>query len=151
MIPKQKDKRQQWIDICNLSHHFNHLVCWQHFRFSDFIKEISQEDIDQCQFGKLKKNIIPSQNLPRKTDTQKNLEDIGELKNEPIENEKYEDYSISEVPFKKTKVNPGDDNFVDVYDFKQEPIDSGYEVFSTASHPSISLHPHSLPPRGLHR
>jgi len=119
-----------------LSPHFNHKVCWKHFKPCDFVKEISQDDINNCHFGELKKNIVPSQNLPEKTDlitetqnisnTEMNLEDesfdgVFELKNEPIEHD-YEEF--------ETKVNPEDDNFFGVFEVKNEPIDNnGYEDF----------------------
>ena len=40
------------------------LVCWQHFLISDFMKEISEDDIASCDFGRLKKGVVPSQHLP---------------------------------------------------------------------------------------
>ena len=39
-------------------------ICWNHFSKEDFKNEITEENIDQCNFGPLKKNVIPSQNLP---------------------------------------------------------------------------------------
>ena len=40
------------------------IVCWQHFLISDFIKELSEDDIARCKFGRLKKDVVPSQHLP---------------------------------------------------------------------------------------
>ena len=40
------------------------LVCWQHFLISDFKKEISENDIARCNFGQLKKDVVPPQHLP---------------------------------------------------------------------------------------
>ena len=42
----------------------SYLVCWQHFLISDFKKEITEDDIARCNFGQLKKDVVPSQHLP---------------------------------------------------------------------------------------
>ena len=39
-------------------------ICYKHFLVTDFQNEITQEDYAQFKFGKLKKNVVPSQYLP---------------------------------------------------------------------------------------
>ena len=63
-IPEHPVRRQAWINACQLSPPYNKKICYQHFRVTDFIKEITDEDIAQARFGKLKKWMVPTQNLP---------------------------------------------------------------------------------------
>ena len=64
LIPEHPVRRQSWIDACKLPPNFNKKICFQHFKVSDFINEITEEDIAQARFGKLKKNVVPSVHLP---------------------------------------------------------------------------------------
>ena len=64
LIPEHPVRRQAWIDACKLPPTFNKKICFQHFKVSDFINEITEEDIAQARFGKLKKNVVPSVHLP---------------------------------------------------------------------------------------
>jgi len=97
-IPEYPERRQAWIEACKLSPKCNLYtrICFQHFRISDFMKDITKEDIAQCRFGKLNKDVVPSQNLPGdpKTDFAFFLEpnvileesdEILKIKSEPCE------------------------------------------------------------------
>ena len=59
LIPEHPVRRQSWIDACKLPANFNKKICFQHFKVSDFINEITEEDIAQARFGKLKKMWSP--------------------------------------------------------------------------------------------
>ena len=41
-------------------------ICWKHFKLSDFTTDINIEEWEECPygFGPLKRNVVPSQNLP---------------------------------------------------------------------------------------
>ena len=63
-IPEHPVRRQAWIEACKLVPPYNKPICFQHFKISDFINEINEEDIAQYKYGNLKKNVVPSQHLP---------------------------------------------------------------------------------------
>ena len=71
-IPEHPVRRQAWVEACKLVLPYNKPICYRHFNMSDFLKEITDEDINQLKFGSLKKNVVPSQNLP--DDSEINLE-----------------------------------------------------------------------------
>ena len=65
-IPEHPVRRKEWLDACKLPPTTANTasICWKHFKLSDFKNEVTEENIKQCKFGQLKKNIVPSQNLP---------------------------------------------------------------------------------------
>ena len=64
VIPEHPVRRQAWKEACKLAPSCNKPICYQHFKISDFMTEITEEEIAQFKYGKLKKNVVPSQNLP---------------------------------------------------------------------------------------
>ena len=67
-IPQNPIRRQEWLDACMLQEASTSMfakICWKHFSKEDFVNEITEEKIAQCKFGHLKKNVVPSQNLPQ--------------------------------------------------------------------------------------
>ena len=65
-FPQDPIRRQEWLNACMLppSASMTAKICWNHFSKEDFRNEIKEENIAQCKLGQLKKNVIPSQNLP---------------------------------------------------------------------------------------
>ena len=65
-IPEHPVRRKEWLDACKLPPTTANTasICWKHFNLSDFKNEVTEENIKQCKFGQLKKNVVPSQNLP---------------------------------------------------------------------------------------
>lgn len=67
LIPEKPDRRQAWLDACKLPQSTARTakICYRHFLISDFRNEQTEESISQFQFGRLKENVVPSQNLPK--------------------------------------------------------------------------------------
>ena len=65
-IPEHPGRRKAWIQATGLPVDCPHttVICWKHFKKSDFVKEISLTDVGECTFGQLQRNVVPSQNLP---------------------------------------------------------------------------------------
>ena len=65
-IPEHPVRRQAWIDSTKLPNDCSTSarICWKHFKYGDFMKEITPKDIAECTFGQLKKNVIPSEFMP---------------------------------------------------------------------------------------
>ena len=65
-IPEHPTRRQAWLDACKLPKDTPKAIkiCWKHFLLTDFRNEVTEENIKECKFGPLKKNVVPSQNLP---------------------------------------------------------------------------------------
>ena len=65
-IPEHPGRRQDWLYACKLpsTTPYSTTICWKHFKLEDFKNEITEENIRQCKFGQLKKNVVPSLNLP---------------------------------------------------------------------------------------
>ena len=62
---KHPVKRQTWLDACKiLPSEASIRICWKHFLITDFKNEITELNFELCNFGQLKKDITPSQNLP---------------------------------------------------------------------------------------
>jgi len=66
LIPEHPERRQAWLTACKLpeSTLLSTKICWKHFLLTDFKNEVTAENIEDCKFGQLKKNVVPSQNLP---------------------------------------------------------------------------------------
>ena len=66
-IPENPVMRQAWLDACKLPQSTARTakICYRHFLISDFRNEQTEESISQFQFGRLKENVVPSQNLPK--------------------------------------------------------------------------------------
>jgi hypothetical protein len=67
IIPEHPVRRQSWLDACKLPASIarSATICWRHFDLkNDFRIEITDEHINQGVFGQLKKDVVPSQNLP---------------------------------------------------------------------------------------
>ena len=69
-IPEDTKRKQEWFDACKLppSTKISSKICWKHFLQSDFRNEVNDESIAQNELGDLKKNVVPSQNLPEDSD-----------------------------------------------------------------------------------
>ena len=65
-IPEHPGRRLDWLHACKLpsTTPYSTTICWKHFELQDFKNEITEENIRQCKFGQLKKNVVPSLNLP---------------------------------------------------------------------------------------
>ena len=65
-IPEHPGRRLDWLHACKLpsTTPYSTTICWKHFKLQDFKNEITEENIRQCKFGQLKKNVVPSLNLP---------------------------------------------------------------------------------------
>merc|ERR1740129_2355810 len=98
VFPEYSVRRQAWIKACKLSPKCNIYtkICFQHFKISDFIKDITEDDIAQCRFGKLNKDVVPSQNLPGDSKTDfafflepsviiKESDEVLKIKSEPCD------------------------------------------------------------------
>jgi len=98
VFPEYSVRRQAWIKACKLSPQCNIYtkICFQHFKISDFIKDITEDDIAQCRFGKLNKDVVPSQNLPGDSKTDfafflepsviiKESDEVLKIKSEPCD------------------------------------------------------------------
>ena len=66
LIPEHPERRKAWLNACKLPEDtpLSAKICWKHFLPSDFKNEITAENIELCKFGQLKKNVVPSQNIP---------------------------------------------------------------------------------------
>ena len=141
VFPEYSVRRQAWIKACKLSPQCNIYtkICFQHFKISDFIKDITEDDIAQCRFGKLNKYVVPSQNLPGdpKTDfaflLEPNLileesDDILKIKSEPCE------LNISELNEGEIPSNQKlDENNWSVKEIKVEPSENDIIAVGTPS------------------
>ena len=65
-IPEHPGRRLDWLHAWKLpsTTPYSTTICWKHFKLQDFKNEITKENIRQCKFGQLKKNVVPSLNLP---------------------------------------------------------------------------------------
>ena len=62
---KHPVKRKIWLDACKiLPSEVSIRICWKHFLITDFKNEITELNFELCNFGQLKKDVTPSQNLP---------------------------------------------------------------------------------------
>jgi hypothetical protein len=71
-IPEHPVRRKAWAEACKLPPSSNKPICWQHFKISDFKKEITKKDLENYTFGQLKKDTVPSQRLP--SDPEENVD-----------------------------------------------------------------------------
>ena len=133
VFPEDPVRRQAWIKACKLSPQCNMYtkICFQHFKISDFIKDITEEDIAQCRFGKLNKDVVPSQNLPgdSKTDFAFFLEPSVILK------ESDEVLKIKSEPcnFESSEVNP--DKILSDQDFDRKLDQNNWQAKVIKSEP----------------
>mgnify|MGYP001348497107 CR=1 FL=1 len=68
-VPEHPKRREEYLNACKMPPSTKDLkVCWKHFLPSDFKNEIDEESIAQFRFGSLKKNVVPSRNLPQDSD-----------------------------------------------------------------------------------
>ena len=66
-LPKNQNLRQKWLDACRFENEHTYIrICWKHFKVTDFTTDINIEEWDECPygFGPLKRNVVPSKNLP---------------------------------------------------------------------------------------
>ena len=68
-VPEHPKRREEYLNACKMLPSTKDLkICWKHFLPSDFKNEIDEESIAQFRFGSLKKNVVPSRNLPQDSD-----------------------------------------------------------------------------------
>ena len=65
-IPEHPVRRKAWIEATKLPIDCSPktTICWKHFKFTDFTKEITNTDVAECNFGRLQYNVVPSRCLP---------------------------------------------------------------------------------------
>ena len=85
----KEDKRQLWIDLCSLPSETSEMskICWRHFKISDFDHDFDPlSNIDEIAnsvgLGALKKNALPSVNLPDRKSYEVNTDYEPQFKKE---------------------------------------------------------------------
>ena len=88
-ISENNDKRQLWIDLCSIPSETSEMskICWKHFKISDFEQDFDPlSNIDEIAnnmgLGVLKKNALPSVNLPNKNSYEVNTDYKPQFKKE---------------------------------------------------------------------
>ena len=74
-VPEHPKRREEYLNACKMPPSTKCLrICWKHFLPSDF-KYLDEQSIAQFRFGSLKKNVVPSRNLPQDSDLIPTIED----------------------------------------------------------------------------
>ena len=78
LIPEHPVRRQTWIDICKFGKVTNRLlVCYKHFKQSDFKSDIDYENIGTCHFPCLNIGAVPSLHLSNSELEQESVPDLN--------------------------------------------------------------------------
>ena len=77
IIPENPSRRKAWIEACNWPSDIskNSRICWKHFKKSDFVNEMDENDAYELGMGALVRTAVPSQNLS---------DDLGDLDQEKL-------------------------------------------------------------------
>jgi len=85
----RRTKKQLWIDLCSIPSETSEMskICWKHFKISDFEQDFDPlSNIDEIAIsvglGALKKNALPSVNLPKKRSSEINTDYEPQFKKE---------------------------------------------------------------------
>ena len=77
IVPENPSRRKTWIEACNWPSDIskNTRICWKHFKKSDFVNEMDENDAYELGMGALVRTAVPSQNLS---------DDLGDLDQEKL-------------------------------------------------------------------
>ena len=82
-------------------------ICWRHFDLkNDFKFEITDEHINQGFFGQLKKDVVPSQNLPEDAIVVEPMSDFNPVQTSPAETSTAETSPAETSPAEKSPDQP---------------------------------------------